>query len=102
MNAIFLAVLLLLTTLGIVATSVAFSMAIGAWRLDRQLDASVREPAVPVAPEGLHPEPLTPDEKIDALYQLGKQQGRLQFISILAWAVFGITGGYLAGLYLPH
>jgi hypothetical protein len=77
-------------------------MAIGAWRLDQQLDAIVREPAVPAAPEGPQPEPLMPGEKIDALYQPGKQQGRLQFISILAWAVFGIIGGYLAGLFLPH
>jgi hypothetical protein len=102
MNTIFLAILLLLTTLGIVATSVAIGMAIGAWRLDRQLDAIVREPAVPAASEGPRPEPLTPDEKIDALYKLGKHHGRLQFISILAWAVFGIIGGYLVGLFLPH
>ncbi len=70
--------------------------------LRQQRDTIVRGHAVPTTPEVPQPKPLTPDEKIDALYQLSKRQSRVQFIANFAWAVFGIIGGYLAGRVLPH
>jgi hypothetical protein len=86
----------------IISATVAISSVIDQVRQARQRDTIVGGLAVLAAPEGPQPEPLTADEKIDALYQLSKRQGRQQFLSILAWAIFGIAGGYLAGLFLPH
>jgi hypothetical protein len=75
--------------------------------INRERDAILQgytpkpSPTVPT-PTAPTPRPLTPDEKIDALYQLSKRQGRLQFVSNLAWATFGVVGGYLVGRILPH
>ena len=86
----------------IISATVAISCVIDQVRQARQRDTIVGRRAVPAAAEGPQPEPLTPDEKIDALYQLSKRQRRYQFISTLAWGVFGIAGGYLVGHYLLY
>jgi hypothetical protein len=86
----------------IISATVAISCVIDQVRQARQRDTIVGRRAVPAAAEGPQPEPLTPDEKIDALYQLSKRQRRYQFISNLAWGLFGIAGVYLAGQFLVH
>ncbi|MGO8950220.1 MAG: hypothetical protein ACLQUY_21690 [Ktedonobacterales bacterium] len=86
----------------IISATVAISSVIDQVRQVRQRDTIVGGRAVPAAPEGPQPEPLTPDEKIDALYQLSKHQRRLQFISNLAWGIFGIAGGFLVGRFLLY
>jgi hypothetical protein len=86
----------------IVSATAAISSFIYQVRQARQRDTIVGRRAVPAAPGGPQPEPLTPDEKIDALYQLSKHQRRLQFISNLAWAIFGIAGGFLVGRFLLY
>jgi hypothetical protein len=69
--------------------------------IQRQRDTIVR--GLPAEYSGKAPlKPLTPDEKIGALYALSKRQGRFHFVSNLAWVVFGIVGGYLARHFLPH
>jgi hypothetical protein len=93
---------ILTALVAIISATVAISCVIDQVRQARQRDTIVGRRAVPAAPEGPQPEPLTPDEKIDALYQLSKRQRRYQFISTLAWGVFGIAGGYLVGHYLLY
>ena len=86
----------------IISATVAISCVVDQVRQARQRDTIVGRLAVPAAPGGPQLEPLTPDEKIDALYQLSKRQRRLQFISTLAWGILGIAGGYLVGHYLLY
>jgi hypothetical protein len=93
---------ILTVLVAIISATVAISSVIDQVRQARQRDTIVGGPAVSAAPEGLQLEPLTANEKINALYQLSKHQGRLQFISILAWGIFGIAGGYLVGHFLLY
>ena len=86
----------------IVSATVAISSVIDQLRQARQRDTIVGGLAVPAAPQGPQPEPLTPDEKIDALYQLSKRQRQLQSISNLAWGIFGIAGGFLVGRFVLY